>query len=619
MMHLLFAAQLQAAAIASVPVSPAPVARPNDNRVPAGQLRNGVLTLDLEIRPATWHPEGPKGVGIPLYAFAEKGREASAPGPMIRVPAGTEVRVRLSSSIPKLVRLRGLQDHTTQGLDTVDIAPGVTRELRFRADVPGTYYYYGRTEGRLELPFIGVGKDGQLHGVFIVDPAGVRPAANERTFVVAMFEDSIASLGAKSDAAYDLVKRFGIGRHEWLTFSINGLAWPHTERLGLTVGDTLPWRVINLSPIAHPMHLHGFYFDVLSRGDGQRDTTYTASGRRLAVTEPMAAGTTMRMRWTPTRAGNWLFHCHLIDHIDGSLRLTTDNGMAALVMAMKVSERRGAVQLAGDPAPLRRLRLHVTQRANVYRDQPGFSFILQEGAEPRADSIRVPSSTIVLRKNEPTAITVVNRTAQRTTVHWHGIELESYFDGVGDFSGEAMRLAPVIAPGDSFVVRLRPDRAGTFIYHTHTDESKQLTSGLYGALLVLDEGVPYDTTERVVLLGAGGPQDDAPPFVNGSANPAPIELRAGVRHRLRFVSIAAVETKRVRLLQDTLVQQWRPVAKDGAELSAHQASPRPAVQGVLPGETYDFELLRRTPEVLILEVRTSGPTRFMRIPVIVRP
>ena len=49
---------------------------------------------------------------------------------------------------------------------------------------------------------------------------------------------------------------------------INGLSWPATERLTYHVGETARWRVINLSSQAHPMHLHGFYFEVDSLGDG---------------------------------------------------------------------------------------------------------------------------------------------------------------------------------------------------------------------------------------------------------------------------------------------------------------------------------------------------------------
>ena len=42
--------------------------------------------------------------------------------------------------------------------------------------------------------------------------------------------------------------------------TINGLSWPHTERLAYAQGDSIHWRVINFTELDHPMHLHGFYF-----------------------------------------------------------------------------------------------------------------------------------------------------------------------------------------------------------------------------------------------------------------------------------------------------------------------------------------------------------------------
>jgi hypothetical protein len=61
----------------------------NDNRQPAGRLQNGVLTLQLELRRGTWHPEGEDGEAIPVYAFAEAGKPLQAPAPLIRVPQGS--------------------------------------------------------------------------------------------------------------------------------------------------------------------------------------------------------------------------------------------------------------------------------------------------------------------------------------------------------------------------------------------------------------------------------------------------------------------------------------------------------------------------------------------------
>jgi FtsP/CotA-like multicopper oxidase with cupredoxin domain len=587
---------------------------PNDNRHTAGTLSDGVLTLRLVARPATLYPEGQSQPGIPVFAFIEDGKPAQAPGPMIRVSAGTEIRATVRNELDVAMSLRGLQDHGAALLDTGIIGAGATREFRFRANTPGTYFYYGRTSASRPGQ-VGRDKDSELIGAFIVDEPGMKPPADERVFVIATFQDSL-DLPGKPRAMHEMI-------------TVNGMSWPNTERLHYTVGDTVHWRVVNAGSVVHPMHLHGFYYDVVSKGDATRDTIYTPGQQRKVVTEFMPGGATMSMRWIPTRAGNWLFHCHLIFHIDAAMRLGemqhpngqmnhAEDMMAGLVLGITVDPAKGAIA-AAEPVVKRTLRLFVNERPRVYGDKSAFAFILQEGAvPPAADSIRVPSSTIVLHRNEPTAITVINRTSEMTSTHWHGIELQSYYDGVADWSGAGTRTAPVLAPGDSFVVRMTPDRAGTFIYHTHSNETVQLAGGLYGPLIVLPEGGVVDTTDRIFLLGDGG--SFRQPVVNGSGTIVPIELRASTTHRFRLINISTANVSRVRLMADSVLT-WRPFAKDGAEFPPQRAVQGTAVVTLGPGETADVEVRRDRKEVLTLEVVTNPNAtapQMAKIPVIVR-
>ncbi len=75
---------------------------PNDNRIPGGRLRNGVLTLNLELRAGMFRPHGDDGPGVEVLALGEKGQPLSIPGPLVRVPEGTiiaaTIRNRLADS-----------------------------------------------------------------------------------------------------------------------------------------------------------------------------------------------------------------------------------------------------------------------------------------------------------------------------------------------------------------------------------------------------------------------------------------------------------------------------------------------------------------------------------------
>jgi FtsP/CotA-like multicopper oxidase with cupredoxin domain len=215
---------------------------------------------------------------------------------------------------------------------------------------------------------------------------------------------------------------------------------------------------------------------------------------------------------------------------------------------------------------------------------------------------------IVLTRSEPTEITVTNRTNQPTAVHWHGIELESYYDGVPGWAGADAQLAREIPPNGSFVARMTPPRAGTYIYHTHWHKVEQLTSGLYGPLLVLEPGQTFDpATDKVFLIGrAGGDANHDPLLLNGSAQPTQLELIAGVRYRFRFINITPNDSCLIAsMTRDGKSVQWRAVGKDGAALPAAHAVVKDASQLITVGETYDFEFAPEQNAVYELAIATQ--------------
>jgi len=261
-----------------------------------------------------------------------------------------------------------------------------------------------------------------------------------------------------------------------------------------------------------------------------------------------------------------------------------------------------------------------------YGNQSGYRIDL-EGQEamaaPRLNSGPVPGPVIVLTRGEPVEITLVNRMTEPTAIHWHGIELDSYFDGVPGLSGQPGNLAPPVTPGQSFVAKFAPPRAGTFIYHTHWHKVLQLSGGLYGPLIVLDPGERYDPEiDHIVIIGLNGvPQEteQEPLAVNGSATPAPILMRADVPNRLRLINITANNEGLSAFLVDRLEQTtWKPLAKDGATLPAGQTAPRPARQLVTVGETYDFEIRPSRSQVLWLEVRSATGRWRLQAPIKLR-
>jgi FtsP/CotA-like multicopper oxidase with cupredoxin domain len=395
------------------------------------------------------------------------------------------------------------------------------------------------------------------------------------------------------------------------------------------VGDTLRWRVINASDRGHPMHLHGFYFRLDSRGNGLTDTIYASDARRLQVTESMRELQTMTLTWSPDRAGHWLFHCHIGFHVLPMARVNPpgpdhpDYGshdparhMAGLILGIEVKPRPG--DLTEDRSRPERLRLFIQEGPQRTQARRTLSFILQQGANPPGpDSVLIPSSPLILTRGRPTDITVFNRLKNETSViHWHGIELESYSDGVAGWSGIDDRLAPSIQPGDSFVARLTLPRAGTFMYHTHLNDIDQLTSGLYGGIVVVDPDKPYDPTRDHLFVagwdGGGGDSTGPRTLINGDSTPPPLELKAGATHRFRFVNIGPAGRMNFRIFRDTSLVNWRIVARDGADLPPGQVRETPARRGFDVGETFDAEIVFPPGEYRLVAARNPRFPFYVR-------
>jgi hypothetical protein len=111
-----------------------------------------------------------------------------------------------------------------------------------------------------------------MSAAFIVDPPGA--SADDRVFVIELWGRNLFQPNFEG------------------LLTINGQSWPATERLQARVGQPEHWRVLNASRIPHPMHLHGFYFDVDAVSDGDSEQRYSEEQRRMVVTETVMGGHT---------------------------------------------------------------------------------------------------------------------------------------------------------------------------------------------------------------------------------------------------------------------------------------------------------------------------------------
>ena len=586
----------------------------NQNRTAAGTLVNAALTVDLEIRKGRWHAEAEDGPPLFVQAFGEVGKPSQIPGPMLRMPEGTTVHVKVTNKLTTKATVYGLNTRPGDAKNPgFELKPDESRELSFVAGAPGTYYYWARTTVPSKVnpagPTPTVFEDAPLNGAFIVDPPG--PVRPDRVFV-------INTMFAKADIIHPTIE----------LLSINGKSYPYTEPLEYTLGENIRWRVINPGFAEHPMHLHGAFYRLLSLGDFESDTTFPAEDLQSVVTEDLPSMHTMTMEWTPSHAGRWLFHCHFHLHIAPSKRLptftqataegydpskpapaaahhedmTAMNDMAGLVLTINI--KPSANPLPPNVAAVPRKIDLVIEPTAAEGKLPTFSCAVREGKKIVASEDRSVGPPIVVTRGEPVEVTVLNHLKSSTAIHWHGIELDSYYDGVIG-GGIGNQITPAIAPGTSFVARFTPNRAGTFIYHTHAADPGQLTGGVYGGLIVLEPGESFDAQhDRLLVIGSHDPTFYTKQItVNGNEAPAPFVMKAGEKYRLRVINIAPNLIADLRLGTKEETTQWREIAKDGAVVPSRLAKPCDAALHIASGETYDFEFQPSKPGEIPLQIK----------------
>ena len=583
----------------------------NDNRQSAGTLANGVLTIRIEARAGKWHPDGDNNPGIPINAFGVEGASLQIPGPLIRVREGTEIHASVRNRLETPVVVHGLYSRPAKSdaeAQAVTIAAGEQREIVFHAGVPGTYYYWAAGNAAQAISPRPEAVN-QLSGAFVVDPVN-DASSPDRILVITGWTN-----GARGGSPDQRVR-----------IAINGRSWPTTERLRYSVGDLVRMRVLNLSNGVHPMHLHGFYFNVDSRGTERADTVFPAhSSPHLVVTERTVPGSTYSFTWKPTRPGNWLFHCHDTIHVtySGPLEGATHHQPTEMMMDMMAGPVIGITvtgkSMEHTVASERRRQLRLVARVDDggSDEEPAFGYTL-EGSRTADAKPYLPAPTIVLRRGEPVSITVVNQLPVPTSVHWHGIELESYYDGVAGFAGEGNRLAPPIKPGGSFEARFTPPRSGTFIYHTHLDDMKQQQAGLIGALLVVDDPAKHDPQHDLVMLVTTPRKaaDGNTVLLNGTSTPAPQSMHVGEHYRLRFINLHAYRpSMRMRLLGGADLLTWRSIAKDGMDLPEDQVSQRASEIQMGNGETYDFDFVPTESGNLRLDITAANGNLLASMPI----
>ena len=206
----------------------------------------------------------------------------------------------------------------------------------------------------------------------------------------------------------------------------------------------------------------------------------------------------------------------------------------------------------------------------------------------------LPGPVLKAKKGDEMVIRVKNDLPEATVIHWHGIRLPAAMDGTDS-------VQEPIEPGQEFEYRFTVPDAGTFWYHSHFNETKQMERGMYGALVVEDELDPVFDDEKIFVIDDiklnrnnefktgnlvqswierhDGRQGDIV-LINGTEHPV-IDISAGQTERWRFINAASARYVRLSLSGKT----FRIIGTDGGLIE----KPVEVTEAMLiPGERIDI-------------------------------
>ena len=105
----------------------------------------------------------------------------------------------------------------------------------------------------------------------------------------------------------------------------------------------------------------------------------------------------------------------------------------------------------------------------------------------------IPGPVLEFNEGDLAIINVTNKMDEETSVHWHGLILPNFYDGVPYLT------TPPIEPGTTFQYRIPINQSGTYWYHSHTMLQEQ--KGVYGSIIIQpkDKTLDYDKDLVVVL------------------------------------------------------------------------------------------------------------------------
>jgi FtsP/CotA-like multicopper oxidase with cupredoxin domain len=211
----------------------------------------------------------------------------------------------------------GLQEFS-QELNTVVVAAGERVDLIVTPrGTPGTEltfrsYVFNRGYGSTEYRNV-------EESLFPVTLADLPPYSAPRLLPIRRAIGPLATADATGVTMNLTIDQLPNGTFE---YGINKIPSWKAKPFVARLGETQIWTLVNKTAWSHPFHLHGFFFQVL---DDHGAAVHPIEWKDT-INVPFEKTVRVVVRFDDDRPGNWMFHCHILDHAEGGLMGTVDVG-----------------------------------------------------------------------------------------------------------------------------------------------------------------------------------------------------------------------------------------------------------------------------------------------------
>jgi len=235
--------------------------------------------------------------GMTAYLWGYNGQ---SPGPTIEAVEGDRVRIFVTNRLPEhtTVHWHGMilpsgMDGVT-GLTQPGIPPGKTFVYEFDLVKSGTFMYHPHAD---EMTQMAMG----MMGFFVIHPKDPALHRVDRDFVFLL-------------NAYDIDPGSYVPRvMEMTDFNMwcwNSRVFPGISQLVVGKGDRVRVRVGNLTMTNHPIHMHGYDFEVTCTDGGW----VRPEARWPEVSIDIPVGAMRAYEFDAIYPGDWAVHCHKSHH-----------------------------------------------------------------------------------------------------------------------------------------------------------------------------------------------------------------------------------------------------------------------------------------------------------------